>query len=66
MIIVIHSEAALRTFMSGGSLSLGAEVGLSIGPFGRTAAAELRANEEGVASTSSYSQSKVKGPGIHA
>ena len=60
MIIVIHSEAALHTFMSGGSLSLGAEVGLSIGPFGRTAAAEFRANEKGVASTSSYSQSKVR------
>lgn len=65
MIIVIHSESALGTFMSGGSLSIGAEVGLSIGPFGRNAAAEVRANEKGVAATSSYSQSKVRQrPGI--
>ena len=58
MIVVVHNEAALKTFMSGGSLSLGAEVGLSVGPFGRNAAAEVRANEKGMASTSSYSQSK--------
>ena len=37
---------------------VGAEVGLSLGPFGRTAKADVRSNERATAITASYSHSK--------
>ena len=57
-IVAISEESSLETFLSSGQFCVGAEVGLSVGLYGRAAKADIRSNERATATTSSYSQSK--------
>ena len=57
-IVTISEESSLETFLSSGQFCVGAEVGLSVGLYGRAAKADIRSNERATATTASYSQSK--------
>lgn len=57
-IITISEEPSFQAFLTSGQFCVGAEVGLSVGPFGRTAKADVRSNERATAITASYSHSK--------
>lgn len=57
--ILLTSLDAVRTFAGNGQISLGGEIGVSVGPLGRTGAADLHLNKEGGFCTAySYSHSK--------
>lgn len=58
MIVVLESEAALQSFQSEGQVTLGGEMSLALGPLGRNAKADIRANGTAAATTLSYSHSK--------
>lgn len=59
MLIVLNTDDALKTFMSSGSLQLGGNLSLSIGPIGRQGEAAASINANGyVSAMYSYSQSR--------
>lgn len=58
-LIVLNSRAAVRTFMSSGSLQLGGNLGLAIGPLGRSGEASAAMNAEmQMSAMFSYSMSR--------
>ena len=58
VVVVLTSAAAVTAFCSKGSLQLGAEIGVSVGPLGRSAEGAVRAGDKGVSACVSYSHSK--------
>lgn len=58
-LIILNSQAAVRSFMSAGSLTLGGNVSIALGPLGRNGEASSSVNTNGkVAMMYSYSQSR--------
>lgn len=58
-LIVLNTRAAVKSFMSAGSLTLGGNMSLAVGPIGRNGAAEVALNSKGkVAAMYSYSRTK--------
>ena len=58
-LIVLNSRSAIRSFMSAGSLTLGGNLSLAVGPLGRTGEALGALNTKGrVAAMYSYSKTK--------
>ncbi|CBQ71885.1 related to YSC84-protein involved in the organization of actin cytoskeleton [Sporisorium reilianum SRZ2] len=58
-LIVLNSKAAVRSFMATGSLQLGGNLSVAVGPLGRSAEASGSVNTKGrVAAMFSYSKSK--------
>ncbi|WFC98758.1 hypothetical protein MYAM1_001490 [Malassezia yamatoensis] len=58
-LIVLNSRAAVRSFMSSGSLQLGGNLGLALGPLGRSGEASAALNSEmKVSAMFSYSMSR--------
>lgn len=58
-LIILNSRAALRSFMSAGSLTLGGNMSLAVGPLGRNGEAMGAVNSKGrVAAMYSYSKTK--------
>ena len=49
---------ALETFAGAAHFSLGTELGVSVGPVGRTAGSDIRAGKGGVASAFAYAHSR--------
>ncbi|KAG9030215.1 hypothetical protein FRB95_004208 [Tulasnella sp. JGI-2019a] len=59
-LVILNSQAAVKTFMSAGSLSLGGNMSLAVGPLGRTGEASGALNTKGKVAAM-YSYSKTKG-----
>lgn len=57
-VFVLNSAEAVRTFTHGGSLMLGMNVSVAMGPFGRSAEVDGGASKTGTASIFSYSKCK--------
>ncbi|CAO1629385.1 unnamed protein product [Parajaminaea phylloscopi] len=57
-IVVLNSRAAVKSFMSTGSLQLGGNLSLAVGPLGRSAEASGSVSGGGVAAMFSYSKSQ--------
>lgn len=57
-ILVLRDHEALKTFTTDVSAATGGEASLAIGPYGRTAHADMRANSQAIASVVSYSHSR--------
>ncbi|KAG8733428.1 hypothetical protein FRC11_006315 [Ceratobasidium sp. 423] len=58
-LIVLNTRAAVKSFMSAGSLTLGGNMSLAVGPIGRNGAADVALNTKGkVAAMYSYSRTK--------
>jgi len=55
VVLALHSVEA---FLSSTQFSLGAEVGLAVGPFGRSAGTDLHAGPSGISAAFSYARSK--------
>lgn len=59
VVVVLNSKSAVRSFMSTGSLQFGGNLGVAIGPLGRSAEASGAVSSQGkVAAMFSYSKSK--------
>ena len=56
--LLLNTEEAVQAFSGRGNVSLGAELGIAVGPVGRSASAEMRADGENFAPVYSYSRSK--------
>ena len=63
-IIVLNTDKAVESFGASAQVSLGAELGVSAGPIGRSAAAAVNFGDGGVTPCYSYSQSKGLFAGI--
>ena len=61
---VFHFAEAVESFGASAQVSLGAELGVSAGPIGRSAAAAVNVGDGGIAPCYSYSQSKGLFAGI--
>ncbi|KAG8687268.1 hypothetical protein FRC09_013596 [Ceratobasidium sp. 395] len=59
-IIVLNTRAAVKSFMSAGSVTLGGNMSLAVGPVGRNGAADVALNTKGKVAAM-YSYSKTKG-----
>ncbi|KZP00773.1 DUF500-domain-containing protein [Calocera viscosa TUFC12733] len=59
-LIVLNSRSAVRSFMSAGSLTLGGNMSIAVGPLGRNGEASGSLNTKGKLATM-YSYSKTKG-----
>ncbi|KAG8851347.1 hypothetical protein FRB96_009412 [Tulasnella sp. 330] len=59
-LIVLNSQSAVKSFMSAGSLSLGGNLSLAVGPLGRTGEVSGSLNTKGKVAAM-YSYSKTKG-----
>ncbi|KAF8610094.1 DUF500-domain-containing protein [Ceratobasidium sp. AG-I] len=59
-LIVLNTRAAVKSFMSAGSLTLGGNMSLAVGPVGRNGGAEVALNTKGKVAAM-YSYSKTKG-----
>ncbi|KAF8682809.1 hypothetical protein RHS04_02237, partial [Rhizoctonia solani] len=58
-LIVLNTRAAVKSFMSAGSLTLGGNMSLAVGPIGRNGGADVALNSKGkVAAMYSYSRTK--------
>jgi len=57
-LIVLTTEKAVAAFASRGSVNLGAELGVAVGPVGRSATGNLNAGNGGIAPAYSYAHSK--------
>ncbi|CAE6490117.1 unnamed protein product [Rhizoctonia solani] len=58
-LIVLNTRAAVKSFMSAGSLTLGGNMSLAVGPIGRNGGADVALNTKGkVAAMYSYSRTK--------
>ena len=58
MMFVLNSQEALESFMGQAQVTLGTELGISVGPLGRTAGSDLRAGKGGVAAAFAYAHSR--------
>jgi len=56
-VIILTTREALETFSGASQVAVGAEMGISAGPFGRTAEASLNFGDRGLAPVYAYSQS---------
>ncbi|KAG8748666.1 hypothetical protein FRC10_000057 [Ceratobasidium sp. 414] len=59
-LIVLNTRAAVKSFMSAGSLTLGGNMSLAVGPIGRNGGADVALNTKGKVAAM-YSYSKTKG-----
>lgn len=57
-VLVLNTEKAVDTFAKGGSLTLGADIGVAAGPVGRNAEASVGTGSKGVIGVYSYSRAK--------
>ena len=57
-VIILNTQNALDAFSGTGQVSLGAELGLALGPMGRNGEASVNLGDGGVAPCYTYSQSK--------
>jgi lipid-binding SYLF domain-containing protein len=57
-VLVLTTDAAVKTFTGKGQFTLGAEVGVALGPVGRNAQAQIGFGRKGFAPILSYSHSK--------
>lgn len=57
-VLILSSDDAVAAFTSGGQASLGGEVDLTIGPFGRCGSADMTFGDGGCAAVYSYSHSR--------
>jgi lipid-binding SYLF domain-containing protein len=57
-LIVLNTERAVQAISSRGSVNLGAELGVAVGPLGRSANGNVNAGNGGVAPAYSYAHSK--------
>ncbi len=58
VLLVLSTDDAVETFKSRGQVSIGAELGVSAGPYGRTMEADLTAGNKGAAHAFSYALSQ--------
>ncbi|CAM9561141.1 unnamed protein product, partial [Discosporangium mesarthrocarpum] len=58
VVIVLNTVGAVEAFSGKGQVSLGTELGISVGPLGRTASSDVRAGDGGVTAAFSYAHSK--------
>mmetsp|Transcript_9986 Transcript_9986/g.21337 ORF Transcript_9986/g.21337 Transcript_9986/m.21337 type:complete len:336 (-) Transcript_9986:83-1090(-) len=56
--LILTNRSAVRTFASKAQISLGGEIGLSVGPVGRNGQASVNAGDKGLAPVYSYSHSR--------
>lgn len=58
VLLILSTDAAVETFKSRGQVSVGAELGVSAGPFGRSVESDLTAGNKGAAHAFSYAHSQ--------
>jgi lipid-binding SYLF domain-containing protein len=58
VMLVLTTDSAVETFKSRGQLSVGAELGVSAGPYGRSAEMDVQAGNKGAAHAFSYAHSQ--------
>jgi len=58
VMLILSTEEAVKTFMSRAQISVGAELGVSVGPIGRSVASDVTAGNKGAAHAFSYAHSK--------
>jgi lipid-binding SYLF domain-containing protein len=58
VILILTTQAAIKAFSSLAQISVGMELGVSIGPVGRTAGTDLHGSNHGAAAAFSYAHSK--------
>lgn len=58
VMLILSTDAAVETFKSRGQVSVGAELGVSAGPFGRSVESDLTAGNKGAAHAFSYAHSQ--------
>jgi hypothetical protein len=56
--LILSSEKAVQAFMSKAQISVGAELGVSVGPVGRSVESDVTAGSKGAAHAFSYAHSK--------
>eukprot|EP00597_Dinobryon_sp_UTEXLB2267_P005096 CAMPEP_0170070704 /NCGR_PEP_ID=MMETSP0019_2-20121128/8894_1 /TAXON_ID=98059 /ORGANISM="Dinobryon sp., Strain UTEXLB2267" /LENGTH=424 /DNA_ID=CAMNT_0010279045 /DNA_START=174 /DNA_END=1448 /DNA_ORIENTATION=- len=58
VMLILSTESAVNTFKSRAQISVGAELGVSVGPIGRSIESDVTAGNKGTAHAFSYAQSK--------
>lgn len=58
VMLILSSDSAVETFKSRAQVSLGAELGVSVGPVGRSIGSDVTAGNKGAAHAFSYAHSK--------
>jgi lipid-binding SYLF domain-containing protein len=58
VMLILATESAVNAFKSQAQISVGAELGVSVGPIGRSLETDVSAGQEGAAHAFSYAQSK--------
>ena len=58
VMLILSTDSAVNAFKSPAQISVGAELGVSVGPVGRSLEGDLAAGQEGAAHAFSYAQSK--------
>jgi len=58
VMLILSTDAAVNTFKSRAQISVGAELGVSVGPIGRSIESDVTAGNKGAAHAFSYAQSK--------
>jgi len=58
VMLILSSESAVETFKSRAQISVGAELGVSVGPIGRAIGSDVTAGNKGAAHAFSYAHSK--------
>lgn len=58
VMLILSTESAVKAFKSSAQISVGAELGVSVGPVGRSLETDVSAGHEGTAHAFSYAQSK--------
>ena len=68
MLVVLNSQDAVDAFASTAQMSLGTEIGMAMGPFGRSAETAITAGDGGASAVFSYAHSKglFAGVALHA
>ena len=68
MLVVLNSQDAVDAFASTAQMSLGTEIGMAVGPFGRSAETAVTAGDGGASAVFSYAHSKglFAGVALHA
>jgi len=60
VMLILATDSAVHAFKSKAQVSVGAELGVSVGPLGRSLETDVSAGKKGAAHAFSYAQSKVK------
>jgi len=58
VLLILSTDSAVETFKSRGQISVGAELGISAGPYGRSVESDLTAGNKGAAHAFSYAHSQ--------